>query len=176
MIRQHSEAASHACIRKCARRLIDITERVLNHCRGELLNTYDLHIYVSEKMVASEKREIHLRSLFAAKPTNLNVSDDCRRSVVNEQRADSMITSPFSAQRTYRAPLTLEKTCRPFGDHPCRSMGGIGMPLVRLRGHPKINNSLGHDKVGHRPSLSTSTLSPQRASPCPTQWFFHRVL
>jgi integrase len=41
----------------------DIAERVLNHSRGEIVNTYDLHKYVPQKRVALEKWSVRLQSI-----------------------------------------------------------------------------------------------------------------
>jgi hypothetical protein len=48
----------------------DIAERVLNHSRGEIINTYDLHKYVPEKRMALKRWECKLRSLLEMSPPN----------------------------------------------------------------------------------------------------------
>lgn len=50
----------------------DIAERILNHSRGEIVNTYDLHKYIAEKRIALKRWECKLRSLLekgAPKPS-----------------------------------------------------------------------------------------------------------
>jgi len=53
----------------------DIAERILNHSRGEIVNTYDLHKYVPEKRMALKRWECKLRSLLEMSPPNLSMAN-----------------------------------------------------------------------------------------------------
>jgi integrase len=48
----------------------DIGERILNHSRGEIVNTYDLHKYVPEKRIALKRWECKLRGFLDAGSPN----------------------------------------------------------------------------------------------------------